>query len=100
MSQVPEFEDIVIKANPDGTIIHLKDVARVELGRVSYGFSGKVNGHKSVTCMISQMAGSNATEIIQDCEKLLDDAQKGLPQGLKITVAQNVNDFLLPLFTK
>ena len=94
LSQVPEFEDIVIKANPDGTIIHLKDVARVELGRVSYGFSGKVNGHKSVTCMISQMAGSNATEIIQDCEKLLDDAQKGLPQGLKITVAQNVNDFL------
>ena len=94
LSQVPEFEDIVIKANPDGTIIHLKDVARVELGRVSYGFSGKVNGHKSVTCMISQMAGSNATEIIQDCEKLLNDAQKGLPQGMKITVAQNVNDFL------
>lgn len=94
LSEVPEFENIVIKANPDGTIIHLKDVARVELGRVSYGFSGKVNGHKSVTCMISQMAGSNATEIIQDCEKLLDDAQKGLPQGLKITVAENVNDFL------
>ena len=94
LSEVPEFENIVIKANPDGTIIHLKDVARVELGRVSYGFSGKVNGHKAVTCMISQMAGSNATEIIQDCEKLLNDAQKGLPQGMKITVAQNVNDFL------
>ena len=94
LSQASEFENMVIKANPDGTIIHLKDVARVELGRMTYAYSGKVNGHKSVTCMISQMAGSNATEIIQDCEKLLDDAQKSLPQGMKITVAQNVNDFL------
>ncbi len=94
LSEVPEFENIVIKANDDGTIIRVKDIARVELGRVDYGFKGKVNGHKAVTCMVSQMAGSNATEIIQDCEKLLDESQKSLPQGLKITVAQNVNDFL------
>ena len=94
LSEAPEFENMVIKANTDGTLIRLKDVARVELGRVSYGFSGKVNGHKSVTCMVSQMAGSNATEIIQDCEKLLNDAQKSLPQGMQIKVAQNVNDFL------
>lgn len=94
LSQVPEFENIVIKANDDGTIIRLKDVARVELGRMTYSFAGKVNGHKAVTCMVSQMAGSNATEIIQDCEKLLDETQKTLPQGMKITVAQNVNDFL------
>ena len=94
LSEAPEFENMVIKANADGTLIRLKDVARVELGRVSYGFSGKVNGHKSVTCMVSQMAGSNATEIIQDCEKLLNDAQKSLPQGMQIKVAQNVNDFL------
>ena len=94
LTEAPEFENMVIKANADGTLIRLKDVARVELGRMSYAFSGKVNGHNSVTCMISQMAGSNATEIVQDCEKLLDDAQKDLPAGLKITVAQNVNDFL------
>ena len=94
LTEAPEFEDMVIKANADGTLIRLKDVARVELGRMTYAFSGKVNGHNSVTCMISQMAGSNATEIVQDCEKLLDDAQKDLPAGLKITVAQNVNDFL------
>lgn len=94
LSEAPEFENMVIKANSDGTIIRLKDVARVELGRMTYAYSGKVNGHKSVTCMISQMAGSNATEIIQDCETLLNDAQKSLPQGLQIKVAQNVNDFL------
>ncbi len=94
LTEAHEFENMVIKANSDGTLIRLKDVARVELGRMTYAFSGKVNGHNSVTCMISQMAGSNATEIVQDCEKLLNDAQKDLPAGLKITVAQNVNDFL------
>ena len=94
LSEAPEFENMVIKANADGTIIRLKDVARVELGRMTYAFSGKVNGHNAVTCMVSQMAGSNATEIIQDCETLLNDAQKSLPQGMQIKVAQNVNDFL------
>lgn len=94
LTEAPEFEDMVIKANPDGTIIRLKDVARVELGRMTYAYSGKVNGHKAVTCMVAQMAGSNATQIIQDCEEILNEAQKSLPQGMQIKVAQNVNDFL------
>ena len=94
LSQVPEFENMVIKANADGTLIRLKDVARVELGRMSYAFSGKVNGHNAVTCMVSQMAGSNATETISDLEKVLAKAQESLPTGLNINIAQNANDFL------
>lgn len=94
LSEVPDFENMVIRSNPDGTLIRVKDVARVELGRSTYSFSGKVNGHKSVTCMVMQMAGSNATQIINDIESLLNDAEKDLPTGLKITVAQSANDFL------
>ena len=94
LSEVPDFENMVIRSNPDGTLIRVKDVARVELGRSTYSFSGKVNGHKSVTCMVMQMAGSNATQIINDIETLLNDAEKDLPTGLKITVAQSANDFL------
>ncbi len=94
LTEASEFENMVIKANADGTLIRLKDVARVELGRTSYAFSGKVNGNKSVTCMVMQMAGTNATQIVQDVEKLLKDSESDLPAGLKITVAQNVNDFL------
>ncbi len=94
LSEVPEFENMVIRSNPDGTIVRLKDVARVELGRSTYAFSGKVNGHRSVTCMVMQMAGSNATQIIQDIESLLKDSESSLPPGLKITVAQSANDFL------
>lgn len=94
LSEVPEFENIVLKANADGTILRLKDVAKVELGRNTYSFSGKVNGNRSVSCMISQIAGTNATKIVQDVEALLGKCQTELPDGLKISVAQNVNDFL------
>lgn len=94
LSEVPEFENIVLKANADGTILRLKDVAKVELGRNTYSFSGKVNGNRSVSCMISQIAGTNATKIVQDVEALLGKCQTELPDGLKISVAQSVNDFL------
>ena len=93
--QEPEqFENLVIRSNPDGTMLRLKDVARVELGRMVYSFAGKVDGNKSVTCMVMQTAGSNATQIIKDIEALLDECKKDLPEGLQINIAQNVNDFL------
>ena len=94
LSEVPQFENMVIRSNPDGTIIRVKDVARVEMGRSSYAFSGKVNGHKSVTCMVMQVAGSNATQIITDIQALLKNCEKDLPEGIGIMEAQNVNDFL------
>ena len=94
LQEASEFENLVIRSNPDGTLLRLKDVARVELGRVTYGFAGKVNGHNSVSCIVMQTAGSNATQIIQDIEALLKDCEKDLPEGLVINVAQNANDFL------
>ena len=66
----------------------------MELGRLSYGFNNMVNGHKAVSCIIFQMAGSNATQTISDIEALLDDYSSKLPAGLKINIAQSANDFL------
>ena len=94
LKEVSEFENLVIKSNEDGTLLRLKDIARVELGRETYAFSGTVNGNSSVSCIVMQTAGSNATQIVKDIEKLLKDCEEDLPDGLKITVAQNVNDFL------
>lgn len=94
LQEVEEFENLVIKSNPDGTVLRVKDVGRVEMGRESYSFSGKVNGHKSVSCMVMQTAGSNATQIVQDVETLLENCKQDLPDGLEINIAQNVNDFL------
>ena len=94
LQQTTEFENIVIKALENGEILRLKDVANVELGRLSYGFNNMVNGHKAVCCIIFQMAGSNATQTISDIEALLDDYSSKLPAGLKINIAQSANDFL------
>lgn len=89
-----EFENIVIRATSDGQILRLKDFARIELGRLTYAFTNKVNGYTGVTSIAFQMAGSNATQVVKDLTKVLDDAKKDLPTGLDINVAQNVNDFL------
>ena len=94
LQQTNEFEDIVIKALPDGNVLRLGDVADIELGRLAYTFNNMVNGHKAVSCIVYQMAGSNATETISDLEKVLAKAQESLPTGLNINIAQNANDFL------
>ena len=94
LQQVEEFENIVVKALPDGEILRMKDIAEVELGRLAYTFNNTVNGHKAVTCIVFQMAGSNATQTITDLEKTLAEAQTNLPSGLEINIAQNTNDFL------
>ena len=94
LQQTEEFENIVIKALPDGEVLRLGDVARIELGRLAYTFNNTVNGHKAVTCIVFQMAGTNATETINNLLDVISKAEENLPSGLKINVAQNANDFL------
>lgn len=89
-----EFENIVIRATEDGQVLRLKDVAGVELGRLTYGFTNLVNGHPGVTCIVFQTAGSNATQIINDIEDLLKRTEDTLPPGVKVNISQNANDFL------
>jgi len=94
LQQIEEFEDIVVKALPNGQVLRLGEIANIELGRLAYTFNNMVNGHKSVTCIVYQMAGTNATQTISDLEATLAKAQESLPAGLKINIAQNANDFL------
>ncbi|WP_287678924.1 efflux RND transporter permease subunit [Bacteroides sp.] len=94
LQKAEEFENIVVKALPDGEILRLGDIAEIELGRLAYTFNNRVNGHKAVSVIVYQMAGSNATQTISDLEKVLAKAQESLPTGLKINIAQNANDFL------
>ena len=89
-----EFEDIVVRATPNGEVLRLKDVADVELGRVTYGFHGKLNGRPGVTAIVFQTPGSNATAIINNCLKFVDEVKKDLPDGLAIAIPMNNNDFL------
>ncbi|MDE7026205.1 MAG: efflux RND transporter permease subunit, partial [Paramuribaculum sp.] len=89
-----EFENIVIRAKDNGEILYLKDVAEIELGRVTYGFHGKYNGKTGVTAIVFQTAGSNATAIINDCLAFVDDMKKDLPAGIGVAIPMNNNDFL------
>ena len=94
LQQPEEFENIVIKALENGEVLRLKDIADIELGRLSYNFNNMVNSHKAVSCIVYQMAGTNATQTISDLEEVLGKASETLPSGLKINIAQSANDFL------
>ena len=89
-----DYENMVIRAEGDGTVLRLKDVARVELGSMSYDYIGKVNGHPGTTLMISQTAGSNANEIIEAIDKELVEIRKSLPRGVEIVDLMSTKDFL------
>ena len=92
--QPEEFENIVVRANSNGEVLRLGDVADIELGRVTYGFHGQFNGRPGVTAIVFQTAGSNATAIINDCLKFVDNMKKDLPSGIGVAIPMNYNDFL------
>ena len=89
-----EFGEIVVRANPNGEVLRLKDVADIELGRVTYGFHNKANGNPASMAMVFQTAGSNATQIINDVLAAVDDMKKELPKGLQFEIPMNNNEFL------
>ena len=83
-----------MRATSDGEVLRLKDIANIELGRLTYGFSNHVNGHEGVTSMIFQTAGSNATQIINDIKSYLERIKPTLPPGMDYVILLDTNDFL------
>lgn len=89
-----EFEDIVVRTSDNGEILRLSDVADIELGKVSYGFGSREDGHNGTAAIVFQAAGSNATQVIKNIEALQEKARKDLPAGLKLVTTMSANDFL------
>lgn len=94
LSQPEEFENIVIRADSNGQVLRLGDVADVELGKVQYGFGATLNGQVATMAIIFQTAGSNATQIINECLAEIDKLKSDLPPGLEFSIPMNNNDFL------
>ncbi len=94
LKSTEEFENIVIRSQADGSVLRLKDIAEVELGRLSYSYHGEVDGAPGVTFMVFQVAGANATAVNQEISELLDDLSKELPTGTEFVQMMSVNDFL------
>ena len=91
---VIDYENMVIRANSDGTVLRLKDVASIELGERTYDYVGLVNGHPGTTITISQTSGSNANEIIKHIDATVEEIRKDLPKGLEIVDLMSTKDFL------
>ena len=93
--QTPEeFENLVVKSLSSGEVLRLKDIAEVELGAQSYGYTSAVGKHPESTCMISQTSGSNANEIIKEIDQLTAEIAKELPKGLVLEDLMSTKDFL------
>src|SRR5690606_11978984 len=86
LDEVNEFEDIIIKTNQDGSVVLLKDVARVELGQFNYGITNKVNGNVASGMMISQTHGGNAVETAEGIYETLEELKGAFPSGVDYVV--------------
>ncbi|WP_417941095.1 efflux RND transporter permease subunit [Flavobacterium sp. RS13.1] len=94
LTSAQEFENIVIKSIGNGQMLRLKDVAKVELGSLSYASTIKTNGVESAAMAISQTPGSNARDVINNSKKLIEEAAKNFPKGVKYTTLVDVNENL------
>ncbi|WP_207425119.1 efflux RND transporter permease subunit [Pedobacter sp. SYSU D00535] len=94
LKSAEEFGNMVIRSDEKGQILRLKDIARVELGALSYASNTRTNGKPSIGVAINQTAGSNAKEVIEGGLQVLENASKTFPKGIHYVPLINVNDFL------
>lgn len=87
LNQEEEFEQIIVKTNPDGSVVYLKDIARIELGEFAYSITNRVNGQVSSGMMINQMPGGNAVETADGIYAALDELKANFPADVDYVVS-------------
>ena len=94
LKTVEEFNDIVLRTSDGGHMLHLSDVADVEIGAVSYNFVSNINGSPGTIFMVFQAPGANATEVNARIGKLYEDLKPTMPAGLEFVKLETSDDFL------
>ena len=94
LKTVEEFNDIVLRTSDGGHMLHLSDVADVEIGAVSYNFVSNINGSPGTIYMVFQAPGANATEVNARIDKLYEDLKPTMPAGLEFVKLETSDDFL------
>ena len=94
LSEEAEYEDIIIRAQENGQFLRLKDVAEVELGAFNYGTKNEGMGNPGTAVGVFQTSGSNANEIIDQIQSILQESQPDFPDGLDYVIPYNTKDFL------
>ena len=88
------YEQMVVRSLPNGDVLRIGDIARVELGSQNYNIIGETNGRPGVNISINQVAGSNANEIIKQIDREVEEIRKSLPPGITIEDIESKKDFL------
>ncbi|MBQ4017996.1 MAG: efflux RND transporter permease subunit, partial [Paludibacteraceae bacterium] len=94
LKSVEEFNDIVLRTSDGGHLLHLSDVADVEIGAVSYNFTSNIDGKPGTLFMVFQAPGANATEVNARIHQLYEDLKPTMPAGLEFEILQTSDDFL------
>ena len=94
LSTVAEFEDIVIRADANGSIIRLKDVARVSLEASSYSTESGINGGNAAVLNINMLPGSNAMEVADAVKKEMEIIAKGFPEGITYEIPFDMTTYI------
>ncbi len=94
LSEEEEYEDIIIRAQENGQFLRLKDVAELELGAFNYGTKNEGMGNPGTAVGVFQTSGSNANEIIDQIQSILQESQPDFPDGLDYVIPYNTKDFL------
>jgi hydrophobe/amphiphile efflux-1 (HAE1) family protein len=94
LSEASEYENIILRANPDGSIVRLKDVARVELGSRSYDLFGRVNGKPTTLILVFLQTGANALTTVRGVEDAMKDASTQFPAGITYRLPYDTTDFI------
>lgn len=93
-SDPKQYEDVIIRANPNGELLRLKDIAKVVLGSEYYDIYSNINGYPSAAIMLKQTYGSNASEVVADVKSKLDELSKDFPPGMTYEISYDVSKFL------
>lgn len=93
-NQPEEYENIIIRSNPDGEILYLKDIAKVELDSEFYDIYSTVDGHPSASIILKQTFNSNANEVIKNVKIKLEELRKEFPAGMNYKISYDVSNFL------
>ena len=91
---VEDYEQLVVRSLPNGDVLRLKDVARIEMGLENYNMFDQTNGHPSANMMIQQTSGSNANEIVIEIDRAADEIRSSLPKGTELVDVMSVKDYL------
>ncbi|MGE0568331.1 MAG: efflux RND transporter permease subunit [Bacteroidia bacterium] len=89
-----QYENVIIRANPNGEMLHLKDIATISLGSEYYDIYSNMNGHPSAAIVLKQTYGSNASAVIEDVKSKLDELKKSFPPGMDYEISYDVSKFL------